>query len=102
MDATLHDQTAGRLGVAVDTGHDQATAKVVCAWCRKTIRDGSEPVTHGICEGCYVAVKADSPSLATHIEGPCVQCQESTEAVVLYDGKRAFLCVPCQQKVRAA
>lgn len=26
--------------------------KAVCAYCGKTMRDGGEPVTHGICEPC--------------------------------------------------
>ena len=26
--------------------------KVVCAWCGKLIRDGSEPTSHGICPLC--------------------------------------------------
>lgn len=28
------------------------TQKRVCAWCKKVIQDGSEPITHGICPGC--------------------------------------------------
>lgn len=26
--------------------------KLVCAWCTCTIRDGGDPVSHGICEKC--------------------------------------------------
>ncbi len=26
--------------------------KVVCAWCRATITEGREPVSHGICPSC--------------------------------------------------
>jgi hypothetical protein len=26
--------------------------KVVCAWCGKLIRDGLEPISHGICPVC--------------------------------------------------
>lgn len=26
--------------------------KSVCAWCGKTLREGPEPVSHGICESC--------------------------------------------------
>ena len=26
--------------------------KVVCAWCGKTMHDGVEPVSHGICRSC--------------------------------------------------
>jgi hypothetical protein len=36
-----------------------------------------------------------------HVEGPCVECHETTEAVMLFGGKAGFLCVPCQQKIRA-
>lgn len=30
-----------------------STLRVVCAWCRETIKEGSEPVSHGICASCY-------------------------------------------------
>jgi len=62
---------------------------------------GSEPPAHGICTECYAMVKSSSPSLSTHIEGPCLECHEITEAVVLFDRKPGFLCVACQQKIRA-
>lgn len=26
--------------------------RVVCAWCKRVIREGSEPVSHGICSSC--------------------------------------------------
>lgn len=26
--------------------------KVACAWCGKTLREGAQPVSHGICEVC--------------------------------------------------
>lgn len=26
--------------------------RAVCAWCKKTVREGVEPVTHTICKGC--------------------------------------------------
>lgn len=32
--------------------------KVVCSWCDKTLREGSEPVSHGICEPCMATVIA--------------------------------------------
>ena len=28
------------------------TPKKVCAWCRRVMRDGEEPITHGICPEC--------------------------------------------------
>jgi len=27
--------------------------RVICAWCGKLIREGDEPISHGICEECY-------------------------------------------------
>jgi rRNA maturation endonuclease Nob1 len=30
--------------------------KLVCAWCGKTMREGDEPASHGICEVCYESV----------------------------------------------
>lgn len=27
-------------------------SKVVCAWCGKLLKDGKEPISHGICEPC--------------------------------------------------
>jgi len=27
-------------------------AKCICAWCKKVLTDGDEPVTHGICPAC--------------------------------------------------
>jgi hypothetical protein len=73
---------------------------VICAWCGTTIREGPEPRAHGICTECYTTVKSGSPSLSTHIEGPCLECHEITEAVMLFEGKPGFLCVLCQQKIR--
>lgn len=26
--------------------------KVVCAWCKKTLVEGDEPISHGICPDC--------------------------------------------------
>ena len=28
------------------------SAKVVCAWCGLVLKDGTEPISHGICETC--------------------------------------------------
>lgn len=25
---------------------------IVCAWCKGVMQEGSEPVSHGMCEGC--------------------------------------------------
>lgn len=30
--------------------------KVVCAWCGETLREGTEPASHGICEPCVAEV----------------------------------------------
>lgn len=32
--------------------------KVVCAWCKTTMREGIEPVTHGICDTCLQKFEA--------------------------------------------
>ena len=26
--------------------------KIVCAWCKKVIKEGVDPISHGICEEC--------------------------------------------------
>lgn len=26
--------------------------RVICSWCGRTIKEGVEPVSHGICPGC--------------------------------------------------
>lgn len=31
---------------------------VVCAWCSRTVREGAEPVSHGICEDCKESLSA--------------------------------------------
>jgi len=31
---------------------DPPPLKVECSWCRVVMRDGVEPVSHGICEDC--------------------------------------------------
>jgi hypothetical protein len=38
--------------------------KVVCAWCKETIREGDLPVSHGICLSCYAAVIEEKPPLS--------------------------------------
>ena len=35
--------------------------KVVCSWCVRLIRDGAEPVSHGICPDCSDALMASCP-----------------------------------------
>ena len=32
---------------------------VVCAWCARTIRDGAQPPSHGMCPACYAKCRAD-------------------------------------------
>lgn len=34
--------------------------------------------------------------------GPCRQCGNHTEAVVVWNGKAAFLCPPCGEAIRKA
>lgn len=35
------------------------TIKAICAYCKTLIRDGTEPVSHGICEACFPVVMAE-------------------------------------------
>lgn len=38
--------------------------KLECAWCRKTLREGAGPVSHGICGPCSEGVLRDAePSI---------------------------------------
>lgn len=30
-----------------------APLRVVCAWCQSEMKPGREPVSHGICNGCF-------------------------------------------------
>lgn len=33
--------------------------KVICAWCKKTMKDGSTPASHGICPRCRKGLEAE-------------------------------------------
>lgn len=44
--------------------------KVVCAWCGKTMHDGVEPVSHGICRPC-LAIHFPEFLLCDSQELPC-------------------------------
>ncbi|HEV2806328.1 MAG TPA: hypothetical protein VGW57_15500 [Chthoniobacterales bacterium] len=35
--------------------------KCVCAWCSRVLRDGIEPVTHGICDNCICELCGITP-----------------------------------------
>jgi len=53
-DAAVHGEINRRLDAA---GLERLpmfkkATKVVCAWCKRVITDGVEPVSHGICPGC--------------------------------------------------
>jgi hypothetical protein len=37
---------------ALATALGPTLPRVVCAWCNGVLRDGAEPVSHGICELC--------------------------------------------------
>lgn len=41
---------------------------VVCAWCGLVLSDGDEPITHGICGPCTVAMEDDRPATAVDLE----------------------------------
>ncbi len=34
--------------------------KIVCAWCGKTLQEGKEPVSHGICADCAKTLKEET------------------------------------------
>lgn len=34
---------------------------MVCAWCRKVVRKGPAPASHGICTSCRIALLARRP-----------------------------------------
>ena len=36
----------------------EAATKVECAWCRKVLRFGLGPISHGICKQCTAKFKA--------------------------------------------
>jgi len=46
MGAWQFDAVAGR------TFADADPLRVVCAWCKKTMSDGREPTSHGMCAKC--------------------------------------------------
>lgn len=33
---------------------DHELPRLICAWCDRVLREGSEPASHGICEDCLV------------------------------------------------
>ena len=33
----------------------------VCAWCRIVMREGSLPISHGMCLDCQAVVEGDAP-----------------------------------------
>jgi hypothetical protein len=38
--------------------------KLICAWCKKILREGSEPTSHGICPECRAKCFPDSLQFA--------------------------------------
>ncbi len=39
----------------------EAILKLVCSWCAMTIREGVEPISHGICMSCRVNIHDERP-----------------------------------------
>lgn len=37
--------------------------KTICAWCGKILREGAEPVSHGICQHCADAILAKEDAI---------------------------------------
>ncbi len=35
------------------------TNKIVCAWCQSVLKEGHEPVSHGICEKCKTELEEE-------------------------------------------
>jgi hypothetical protein len=35
-----------------DNNKRQEEVKIICAWCGKVKQEGSEPISHGICDRC--------------------------------------------------
>lgn len=44
------------------TGSDAEDLMVVCAWCKKVLHEGVQPVSHGICESCSAQVFPARPA----------------------------------------
>ena len=59
--------------------------KAVCSWCKQVMREGAEPVTHGICPACDAKLRAENglPARAPKSSGLPPGCQgfEIDEAV---------------------
>lgn len=46
-----------------------AKPKMICAWCKKVVRKGVEPASHGICTPCRVALLRRRPGRLTTFNG---------------------------------
>jgi CRISPR/Cas system-associated protein Cas10 (large subunit of type III CRISPR-Cas system) len=42
---------------------DALLMRIVCAWCKREVRAGAEPTSHGICDACKVEVEKEYESL---------------------------------------
>jgi hypothetical protein len=38
---------------------DPPALRLVCAWCRVIVREGAEPASHGMCDGCRAKLHAE-------------------------------------------
>ncbi len=79
MDDTLHDRVAGWDEAAHDVADDSRAARD---------RQGTRPGTAFDHVGIL------------RVEGQCIACRRKTTAIVIFDGKAAFLCPPCGWKFR--
>jgi hypothetical protein len=52
---------------------------LICAWCKTTIREGSDPFSHGICDACadVAAAEADTVAVVDAMESGCEDLAES-------------------------
>jgi hypothetical protein len=49
--------------------------KIVCGWCSRVLREGSSPVSHGICQSCELKAFPDETVAATEAEPrPMMSC----------------------------
>jgi hypothetical protein len=40
------------VALAVARRANPTLPRLICGWCQRVLREGSEPVSHGICEAC--------------------------------------------------
>jgi hypothetical protein len=46
-----------------DDDKAEKAAKVVCAWCNRVLKEGTEPISHGICPECAASLKSETEEM---------------------------------------